>query len=383
MTKPGPKRSLRGGQRYPRTLRPTPAAEPKKALAVRDTTNQRKLEHIKIISEDEGTDRRKYYFDQIRLRHRALPEINLEEVETSVEFMGKRLACPLLISGMTGGDDPAMVRINQNLAEAAELRQVAMSVGSQRVFFTNPKARASFALREIASTTLLFANLGAVQLNKGFGIEECRDAVNMLDADALYLHLNPLQEAVQPEGDTQFGGLIEKIGGISWALNKPVILKEVGAGISREDVKLAIPRGIRFIDVAGSGGTSWSRIEHHRRADDDNDDAGLLFQDWGIPTPRALWELRDLRSEVTLIASGGIRSGIDVAKALILGASLCGLAAPFLKPAQESADAVMAVIDRLRHELRIAMFLLGVRRVADLIGNTKLLLDLPFAENAP
>lgn len=383
MSKQGPNRPLRTGQRYPRSLHKAPTPEIKKAVPGRDTTNQRKLEHIKIINEDEGADRRKYYFDEIRLRHRALPEINLEEVETSVEFMGKRLACPLLISGMTGGDDPMVLQINQNLAEAAELRQVAMSVGSQRVFFTNPKARASFALREIAPTTLLFANLGAVQLNKGFGIEECRDAVNMLDADALYLHLNPLQEAVQPEGDTQFSGLIEKVGVISWALSKPVILKEVGAGISREDVQLAIPRGIRFIDVAGSGGTSWSRIEHHRRTETENDNTGLLFQDWGIPTPRALWELRDLRSEVNLIASGGIRSGIDMAKALILGASLCGLAAPFLKPAQESAGAVMAVVDRLRHELKIAMFLLGVRRVSELIGNTKLLLELPFSESAP
>lgn len=360
-----------------------PGAQPlrqplKKASLARNQTNQRKLEHIEIITKDRDTDRRRHYFDAIRLRHRALPELNLDEVETSVEFMGKRLACPLVISSMTGGDDATVRRINHHLADAAEQRQVAMAVGSQRVFFSNPKARASFALREVAPTTLLFANLGAVQLNKGFGIEECRDAVEMMDADALYLHLNPLQEAVQPEGDTEFGGLAEKIGVISWALSKPVILKEVGAGISREDVQLVISRGVRYIDVAGSGGTSWSRIEHHRQAEQSGDQTGILFQDWGIPTPRALWELRDLRSEITLIASGGLRSGLDMAKALILGASLCGVAAPFLQPAQESAEAAIAVIDRLRRELKVAMFLLGVRRVSDLIGNTKLLLDPPF-----
>ncbi len=343
----------------------------------RDSTNRRKVEHIAIINGDRGVDRRKFYFDDIRLRHRALPETDLGAVDTSVEFMGKRLSCPLLISSMTGGDHALVRRINRNLAAAAERCGVAMGVGSQRVMFTNPKARGSFALRDAAPTALLFANLGAVQLNEGFGLAECRAAVEALGADGLYLHLNPLQEAVQPEGDTRFAGLAKRIGAIARGLPAPVILKEVGAGLSREDVELLIPRGIRHFDVAGAGGTSWSRIEHHRQAGGRRNELGLLFQDWGLPTPRALWELRDLRPRVTLIASGGLRSGLDMAKALVLGASLCGLAAPFLKPAQESAGAVVAVIQRLQRELRTALFLLGIRRAADAIGNARLLLDPP------
>lgn len=343
----------------------------------RDRTNRRKVEHLEIIRADRAVDRRKFYFDDIRLRHRALPEIDLDTVDTSVSFMGKRLSCPLLISSMTGGDHAMVRRINRNLAAAAERCGVAMGVGSQRVMFTHPSSRSSFTLRDTAPSALLFANLGAVQLNKGFGVEHCRAAVEAVGADALYLHVNPLQEAVQPEGDTQFEGLAAKIGLVARGLEVPVILKEVGAGISREDARLARANGIRYIDVAGTGGTSWSRIEHHRQSGAARNELGLLFQDWGIPTPRALWELRALRPRVTLIASGGLRSGLDMAKALVLGASLCGLAAPFLQPAQESVEAVVATIEQFRRELRTAMFLLGVDRVSNLIGQTRFLLDAP------
>jgi isopentenyl-diphosphate delta-isomerase len=230
-------------------------------------------------------------------------------------------------------------------------------------------------LRRYAPSIPLLANLGAVQLNHGFGLAECRAAVEALEADALVLHLNPLQEAVQPEGDTRFAGLAKKIGVIARTLGKPVILKEVGAGISIEDVKLVQPYGIRIIDVAGSGGTSWSRIEHHRQAGAGRDDLGLLFQDWGLPTPRALRELSAFRPRLTLIASGGIRSGLDMAKAMVLGASLCGLAAPFLKPAMHSSAAVVKVIDRLQREFRTALFLLGLPRAEQLKGNHGLLID--------
>jgi isopentenyl-diphosphate delta-isomerase len=346
-----------------------------KTRRARDTTNRRKVEHIRIIAADRDVDRRRFYFDDVRLRHRALPEIDRDDVDTSTTFMGKKLRAPLLISCMTGGDHDLMRRINRNLAEAAEACGVALGVGSQRVMFTHPKARASFALRAFAPKTLLFANLGAVQLNRGFTVAHCREAVDVLEADGLYLHLNPLQEAVQPEGDTQFGGLADQIGQVVRDLHRPVILKEVGSGISVEDVQRVLPLGIRYIDVAGSGGTSWSRIEHHRKADAHPDDLGLLFQDWGIPTPRALWELRALRQELTLIASGGVRSGMDMAKAIVLGASLCGVAAPFLEPALTSTRAVVAVIERLRRELQTAMFLLGVDRVERLWGNDALLLD--------
>lgn len=340
--------------------------------------NQRKIEHLAIIAADREVDRRRHYFDDLRLRHRALPEIDLEAVDTSIQLLGKRLSFPLLISSMTGGDHEQVLLINRRLAEAAEWRRVAMGVGSQRVMFESEKARESFALRRYAPTTVMFSNLGAVQLNKGFTVDHCREAVAVLQADGLYLHLNPLQEAVQPEGDTCFGGLADKIGDVARALSVPVLVKEVGAGISAVDAALLVARGIRFIDVAGSGGTSWSRIEHHRQLEERPNDLGLLFQDWGIPTPIALWELRALRPEVTLIASGGIRTGLDMAKAMALGASLCGLAAPFLAAARESVEAVVALIDRLHREFRTAMFLMGLRRVEELIGNEGLLVNKPF-----
>ncbi len=337
-----------------------------------DPTNDRKIQHIEIIGSDRDVDRRRFYFDQVRLRHRALPEIAREQVDPSCLFMGKRLSFPLLISSMTGGNHDVVRTINRNLAMAAEQCGVALGCGSQRVMFTNPEARSSFALREHAPTTLLFANLGAVQLNYGFTADHCREAIAAVGADALYLHLNPLQEAVQPEGDTNFTDLAARISDVAHNLDVPVVLKEVGAGISPEDAALLVDTPVRHLDVAGTGGTSWSRIEHHRHAD--QDDMGLLFQDWGIPTPLALRLLAPCRDRFTLIASGGIRSGVDMAKAMVLGASLVGLASPFLKPAMDSADAVVAVIEKLRREFLTAMFLLGAPTTGDLLGNDALLL---------
>jgi len=340
-----------------------------------DPTNERKLRHLRTIEGDPESDRRRFHFDAIRLKHRALPELNLREVSPGIEFMGKKLSFPLLISSMTGGDHDLVRKINFNLAKAAEATGVAMAVGSQRVMFTNPKARSSFELRRLAPNALLFANLGAVQLNYGFTLEQCREALEVLDADALYLHLNPLQEAVQPSGDVNFSGLAGKIIEVADALDKPVVLKEVGAGISAEDVELILKGRIEYIDVAGAGGTSWSRIEHHSLMESDRRDLGLIFQDWGIPTPAALQALKPYRDAITLIASGGIRSGMDMVKAMILGASLCGMAAPFLKPAMDSTEAVIEVIERLRREFTTALFLLGVSCADKLIGREELLLE--------
>ncbi len=339
-----------------------------------DPTNDRKLEHIRILENDRETERAMGHFDRMRLIHRALPEIALDEVDPSTTFLGKKLSFPLLISSMTGGDHELVRRVNRNLAEAAEECGVAMGVGSQRVMFTHPDARASFALREHAPTALLFANLGAVQLNLGFGADQCREAVDVLGADALYLHLNPLQEAVQPEGDTDFRGLSDRIADIVKTLPVPVVLKEVGAGMSPADVALAHAAGVRHIDVAGAGGTSWSRIESHRHASPAARTLGMLFQDWGLPTPDALRLLKPWRDRVDLIASGGIRSGVDMAKAVILGARLCGMAAPFLRPAMDSSDAVASLIRKIEREFRTAMFLLGVAEVDSLHGNEALVL---------
>jgi isopentenyl-diphosphate delta-isomerase len=340
----------------------------------RDPTNVRKIEHLDIVGSDRDVDRRGGHFDRVHLSHRALPQIDLADVDPGITFLGRRLSFPLLISCMTGGDHEVIRTINRNLALAAQVTGVAMGVGSQRVMFTTPAARESFALRANAPDALLFANLGAVQLNRGMGVAECRAAVEVLAADALCLHLNPLQEAVQPEGDTQFGGLAARIREVAQALPVPVIVKEVGAGVSPADAQLMVDAGVRYVDVAGAGGTSWSRIEHHRQSGD-GDGLGLAFQDWGVPTPTALRRLRPFRDRLGLIASGGIRNGIDMVKCLVLGASLCGMAAPFLAPARESADAVIAVIRRLQREFVTAMFLLGMREAPALVGNEALLLE--------
>ncbi|MBT00352.1 MAG: type 2 isopentenyl-diphosphate Delta-isomerase [Oceanospirillaceae bacterium] len=338
-----------------------------------DSTNERKIEHIRAIENDSATDRCGRYFDRIMLEHRALPDLDLSEIDTAIEFLGKRLSFPLLISSMTGGDHDLVRRINRNLAEAAERCGVAMAVGSQRVMFLQEEARASFDLRQFAPTTVLLGNLGAVQFNYGFGLDQCQEAVDCLGADGLYLHLNPLQEAVQPEGDTNFAGVADRIGEIQQGLNVPVLLKEVGVGLSPDDIASGYAQGVRYFDLAGTGGTSWSRIEHHRR--NDGSDIGLRFQDWGVPTPLALKRAEPWLDRVTLIASGGLRDGIDMAKSVILGASLCGLAAPFLRPATESADAVVDVIERLRREFITAMFLLGMPDVAALRNNRALIVE--------
>ena len=338
-----------------------------------EQTNSRKMEHIRIIEADPETDRGGTAFDKIHLQHRALPELNLEDVDPSVTFLGKELSFPLLISSMTGGDDDRIRRINRNLAEAASECKVALGVGSQRIMFERPEAEASFALREVAPDALLFANLGAVQLNKGFGPEECQRAVDVVGADALFLHLNPLQEVIQPEGDTNFAGLAEKIGAMVDQVNVPVVVKEIGCGISNLDAELLVAHGVRFLDVAGKGGTSWSRIEHHRRTDVIDDDLGLLLQDWGISTPDALNHLAPLRDlGVTLIASGGIRNALDMVKSIVLGARLAGMAKPFLEPATESKEAVVEKIESLRDAFRTIQFLLGAPGLRNLENNEDL-----------
>lgn len=343
-------------------------------------SNRRKMDHVRLALSDPEADRAKGYFDCIRLSHRALPELDLEEIDTSVELLGRRLSFPLIIGAMTGGSSRRLRQINENLARAAQQCGVGLAVGSQRVMFTEEEALASFRLRELAPDALLLANLGAVQLNLGFGVPECRRAVEVLSADGLCLHLNPLQEAVQPEGECRFAGLVERIGQVAAELSVPLIIKEVGCGLDVRDVELLADHGVRYFDVAGSGGTSWSRIEHQRQPRLGGHDVGLIFQDWGIPTPLALMRLRHLRSRVVLIASGGIRTGVDMVKAMVLGATACAVALPFLKAACSSVDAVVNLIEALRREFRLAQFLLAIRRAADLIGNDALILENPWGE---
>jgi isopentenyl-diphosphate delta-isomerase len=260
---------------------------------------------------------------------------------------------------MTGGTEQAR-QINLNLAAAAQQYGVAMGLGSQRAGIVRPETRETFKVRHVAPGILLFANIGAVQFNYGFAIEQCYEAVEMIEADALILHLNPLQEAVQPEGDVNFAGLAKKIDQVVKKLNVPVIAKEVGWGISEQAAKLLAEAGVAAIDVAGSGGTSWSQVELFRASNDLHRHVAAAFRDWGIPTVDSIQMVKRAVPHMPVIASGGIRSGIDIAKAIALGAEIGGMAGPFLKAATVSSEKVAEVLEETIRVLRIAMFAAGV-----------------------
>lgn len=334
---------------------------------------QRKLDHIHHLLNDSQVDRQGGYFDAFRLMHNALPECGLADVDMRCEFLGKTLEAPLLISSMTGGDHPQLLAINQRLAEAAEHCGVALAVGSQRIQFENSAAAASFKLRPFAPSIPLIANLGAVQLNYQLNSHHAQAAIDQLDADGLFLHLNPLQEAIQPEGDTDFSNLWTKIGQLQQQLSRPILLKEVGSGLSPDLIRQGLAQGIHYFDVAGSGGTSWSRVEQLRSA---GNPIGLTFQDWGLPTPWILQQCRPLAPQTQLIASGGLRNGIDVVKSLVLGARIAGMAAPFLQPTMESTQAVIDRIEQIKQEIRITLFLLGKPNLQDVWLNKHLIVDL-------
>ena len=328
--------------------------------AVPEGDRDRKLEHIEL-SLDRRTQLDARFFDRLRFVHEALPEIALDDVDLRTTFLGKPVAAPILVSCMTGGTGSAS-SINRNLAEGAERAGVALGVGSQRKAIEDPSTADTFGVREFAPTVPLLGNLGAVQLNYGFGLEECRQAVAMVGADGLALHLNPLQEALQPEGQCDFRDLIPKIGALVDQLEVPVVVKEIGCGISGETAHRLVDVGVKILDTAGLGGTSWARIEAARA---DDVPLGELFADWGVPTPDSIRQLAAIDG-VTVIGSGGIRSGIDAAKAIACGAHLVGLAQPFLVAAMESADRVYETIQRTIRELRIAMFCVGARDLAAL-----------------
>jgi isopentenyl-diphosphate delta-isomerase len=268
---------------------------------------------------------------------------------------------------MTGGAQEAE-QINLHLAEAAEALGVAMGVGSQRAALLSDSLARTYQVRRVAPRAVLMANIGAVQLNYGFGVDECRRAVDMIEADALILHLNALQEAVQPEGDTNFKGLLRKIELVCRDVGVPVVVKEVGNGIGGEDARRLVDAGVSAIDVAGAGGTSWSEVERFRHTTAHGRRVASVFAGWGIPTTRALVDVRAALPNVTLIGSGGIRSGLDVAKAIALGADLAGSAAPHLFSAvdSEGADSVADGLRAFIDELRIAMFCTGAANLAAL-----------------
>jgi isopentenyl-diphosphate delta-isomerase len=321
-------------------------------------TGSRKADHIRINLEEEvhsglTTGLQKYQFV-----HQALPELDLADVDLSLTSFGKTLRAPILISSMTGGTSQAQ-EINQTLATAAQETGIAMGLGSQRAAIEQPALAATFQVRQAAPDILLFANLGAVQLNYGYGIEQCQMAVDMIEADGLILHLNALQEAVQPEGDTNFSGLLQKIETVCRSLSVPVIAKEVGWGISKRAARQLAEVGVTAIDVAGAGGTSWTQVEMHRAKNESEARLAAAFVNWGIPTAQSILNVKESAPAVAIFASGGLRDGLDIAKCIALGATLGGMASPFLKAAVRSIEDTIQAINEIHRQIQVCMFAAG------------------------
>ena len=333
----------------------------------------RKADHIRIALQEQvevplrhaGSGAPVGAWDRVRLVHQALPELNAADVDTRVEFLGKQLSMPLLIGSMTGGTQEAG-EINQRLAAAAQATGVGMCLGSQRVMIEKPETTSTFAVRKVAPDVLLVANIGAVQLNYSVAPTDIRNMADAVDADAVVFHLNAAQEAVQPEGDTKFADLTAKMADAMPQIGKPCGVKEVGGGMSIGAVQHFAKLPLAFIESAGRGGTSWTKIEG-MRAPGVTSEMGELFADWGVPTVTSLLAcVRYGSSGVPVMASGGLRSGLDAARAIALGARVTAMALPMLKAAAHGTDAIIDVINRFRQTLATAMFLVGARTITDL-----------------
>jgi len=304
-------------------------------------------------------------FERYRLIHQALPEINRDDVDSSLTLFRKQLNAPLIISAMTGGTKLAY-KINRNLAKAAQALGLGMAVGSQKLAIEDPSLAYSYQIRDIAPGILLLANLGAVHLNYGYDIEHCIRAVEMIDADGLSLYLNPLQEAIQKGGNVNFTGIGKKIKEVCKAVDFPVLVKEVGCGFSEEVAVRLRDLGVSGLEVAGSGGASWARIEQLIEKGNEYSFFDDPFADWGIPTVNSLLSAVKAAPDLAITASGGIRNGVDAAKAIALGASAVGIALPLLKPAMESADAVIEKLSSFIDEFKTSMFCSGASRISEI-----------------
>ena len=326
---------------------------------------ERKKDHIEINLKEDVQSGLKSGFETIQFVHNALPEFSYDDIDITTEFLGKRLQAPVLISSMTGGTNRAR-DINYRLAEAAQKAGIAMGLGSMRVLLKEPDMIKTFSVRHVAPDIFLLANLGAVQLNYGVTPKECQQLVDAVGADALILHLNILQELTQPEGDKNWENLLPKIKAVVNQISVPVVVKEVGYGLSEKVSKDLIDAGVKALDIAGSGGTSWSQVEAYRSTNQLQNRIAKSFINWGIPTLDSLRMVKNLKSDIPVIASGGLKSGIDGAKALHAGANLFGLARPFLKAADTSEKDVSDEIKLIIEQLKISMLCTGSQNVRDL-----------------
>ncbi len=332
--------------------------------------SDRKIEHLEIcLSKDVEMHVNTTGFEDIWLIHRCIPEIDLDEVKLNTKFLGYELKAPILISAMTGGH-PKTKHVNEVLAEVAEEYGLAMAVGSQRAALLNSRLTDTFSVvREKAPNAFIIANIGAAQLVKGLSIEDIRKVIDMVEANALNIHLNPAHEFSQVNGDPRFRGVLNAIRKVSESIDIPVIVKEVGCGISREDaIKLVNEAKVKAIDVAGAGGTSWCKVEVYRaqnRGEILRAEVAQAFSEWGIPTAISIVEVKSVVN-VPVIASGGIRSGVDCAKAIALGADLVGIALPLLKAASQGLDALRNYVKMFLEQLKGAMFLTGSKSIDEL-----------------
>jgi len=329
---------------------------------------KRKQRHIRLSLEEDVQADIGTGFEDIKLIHRALPEIDLEDVSTDIELFGRRLSAPLIISAITGGTDDAK-EINETLATTAEKLGIGIGVGSQRVALEYPSTEHTFSIvRERAPSALVMGNLGCPQLSLGWGIPEAQQCVDMIGADALAIHMNPLQEAVQVEGETRYLGILNKVRDVVEGIDVPVVMKETGCGVAFEEAVKLEEVGVEGIDVSGVGGTSWAAVEHHIAREVDRRDQEVLGEalwNWGIPTAVSVVETRR-STELKIIASGGIRTGVEMAKSIALGADAVGMAKPFLEKAVEGSDALREHIRSILLEFKTAMFLVGARNIEEL-----------------
>ncbi len=331
------------------------------------STPSRKLEHIDIVLTRDVEGPGSSWLEHVYLVHRAVPEVDFDEVSIETQFLGKRLRAPIVITGMTGGHSD-VAHINKAIAEAVEEFGIAMGVGSQRAAIEDPSRIESFAIaRRVAPNAVIIANLGAPQLVRGYGVGEVRRAIEMIDADAIAIHLNAAQEVIQPEGEPMFKGVVGKIESIVSAIDKPVIVKETGCGLSMEAIEELRRVGVKIFDVSGYGGTNWVLVEKHRASRKGEELKAAIAEDlswWGIPTAASIIEARYSAPDITIIGSGGIRSGLDAAKALALGADLVGIA----KPALEAyySGKLRLYLKSFIHSIKSAIFLTGSRSIEEL-----------------